>query len=128
MFHEQVNKNLPRYFGNLWTIFILILESPFELIGGTMDRTSPSSDNGSPFTWSISVLSGPLFGLVSVFNVNPMYNSFFTITLVLRVVQTQAILCLNSMSERAGSDKGSDLEEIKKFIIQVLRRCMSGCV
>ena len=29
------------------------------------------------------------------------------------------------MSERAGSDKGSDLEESKKFIIQVLRRCMS---
>ena len=71
MFHEQVNKNLPKYFGNLWTIFILILESPFELIGGTMDRTSPSSDTGSPSTWSISVLSGPPFDFVSVFNVNP---------------------------------------------------------
>ena len=72
IFHEQVNNNLPRYFGNLCTIFIFILESPFELNGGTMDRTRPSSDKGSPSTWSISVLSGPPFGLVSVFNVNPM--------------------------------------------------------
>ena len=59
-----------KYLGNFWTNFIFIFFTPFESIGGTMDRNRPLPVTMKSSTSLNSLLNGPGFDFGFVFTVN----------------------------------------------------------